>query len=151
MSYRRNTPKAFSSHSNEQARLNPGWPHIEGGTLKKYLWAPLLVLALAGCGGPAKDATYENASKLREAVISSGVECPGDASKHDDTYGEDFLKCSPKLALSVYDKDENQILSNAVHSMSKDTYLSGTRWTIQGDAETLGKLKDKLGGKLTVS
>jgi hypothetical protein len=110
----------------------------------------LIVLAVAGCGGPAKDATYENATKLREAVIASGVECPGDAVKHDDKYGEDFLKCTEKLALAVYDKDENMNLSKALHGFQKDTYLAGPRWIIRSDTSTLGKLKEKLGGSLVV-
>lgn len=115
------------------------------------LAAPLIVLVLAGCGGPVKDATYENASKLREAVIASGVDCPGDAVKHDDKYGEDFVKCSSSLGLAVYDKDTDASMSKTLHDVTKDTYLAGTRWIIQGDdAGVLGKLKDKLGGSVTV-
>ncbi|MBT2537266.1 hypothetical protein [Arthrobacter sp. ISL-69] len=119
--------------------------------MKKILWgAPLVVLLLAGCG-PAKDATYENVAKLREAVIASGVECPGDSSKRDDKYGEDYLKCNSKLAISVYDKDADLNIAKSVHDFSKDTYLAGPRWIIQGDEDTLSKLKDKLGGSLAVS
>ena len=120
--------------------------------MKKVLWAvPVAALLLSGCGGPAKDATYENASKLREAVIASGVECPGDAVKHDDKYGEDFVKCSSSLALAVYDKDSDAGIANAVRDFSKDTYLSGPRWVIQAtDDGTLAKLKEKLGGSLVI-
>jgi hypothetical protein len=111
-----------------------------------------MVLALAGRGGVAKDATYEGASKLREAVIASGVECPGDAVKHDDKNGEDCIKCSGSLALSVFDTDQNHGLAKAVYGFSKSTYLAGPKWIIQGDDEgVLAKLKDKLGGSLTVS
>lgn len=109
------------------------------------------MLALAGCGGPAKDATYENASKLREAVVASGVDCPGDAVKHDDKYGEDFIKCSEGLALQVFDTEQNQGLAKAVYGFSKTTYLAGPKWIIQGNSDALAKLKDKLGGSLTVS
>ena len=119
----------------------------------RILWAaPLMVLALAACGGPAKDATYENATKLREAVIASGVECPGDAVKHDDENGEDFIKCSDGLALSVFDTDKNQGLAKAIYGFSKTTYLAGPKWIIQGDDDAvLAKLKGKLGGSLTVA
>lgn len=109
------------------------------------------MLVLAGCGGVQKDAVYENASKLREAVVASDVACPGDAVKHDDENGEDFIKCSDKLALSVFDDEKNLGLAKAVYGFSKTTYLAGPKWLIQGDAETLGKLKEKLGGSLTVS
>lgn len=119
--------------------------------MKRFLWAPVLVLVLAGCGGVQKDAVYENASKLRDAVVASEVSCPGDAVKHDDKNGEDFIKCSDKLALSVFDTEQNHNLAKAVHGFSKATYLAGPRWIIQGDADTLGKLKEKLGGSLTVS
>lgn len=119
--------------------------------MKKFVWAPLVVLLLAGCGGgPVKDATYENATKLREAVIASGVECPGDTVKRDDKYGEDYVKCSQALALAVYAKDGDASISRAVHDFSKDTYLAGQRWIIQGDASTLGALKEKLGGSLVI-
>lgn len=120
--------------------------------MKRILWAaPLIVLVMAGCGGPQKDATYENATKLRDAVIASGVDCPGDAVKHDDKFGEDYVKCSSSLALAVYGNDQQTDMSKTIHDMSKDTYLVGSRWIIQGDAGTLGKLKDKLGGSLAVS
>ena len=118
---------------------------------RRWLALPLLVLALSGCGGPQKDATYENATKLREAVLASGVDCPGDAVKHDDQYGEDFIKCTDSMSLAVYGKDSDMSMSKALHDFSKDTYLAGTRWIIQGDASTLGKLKDKLGGTLAIS
>lgn len=111
-----------------------------------------MVLALAACGGPAKDATYENASKLREAVVASGVECPGDAVKHDDENGEDYIKCSGGLALSVFDDEKNHGLAKAVYGFSKTTFLAGPKWIIQAEDEAmLAKLKDKLGGSLTVS
>lgn len=135
----------------ERVGLVGSAPLSEGGTVKKYLWAPLLVLALSACGGPAKDATYENASKLREAVIASGVDCPGDAVKHDDKYGEDYVRCAAGLSLAVYAKDGDAAISKTVHEIQKDSYLMGTRWIIQGDAGTLGKLKDKLGGSLSLS
>lgn len=119
--------------------------------MKRFLWAPALVLVLAGCGGVQKDATYENASKLRDAVIASEVECPGDAVKHDDENGEDFIKCSEDLALSVFDTAENLGMAKAIYGFSETTFLSGDRWLIQGDAATLAKLKEKLGGSLDVS
>lgn len=120
--------------------------------MKRFLWAPVLVLALSACGGVSKDATYENATKLRDAVIASDVECPGDAVKHDDEYGEDYIKCSEGLALQVFDTEKNQGLAKAVYGFSKTTYLAGPKWIIQGDDEAvLAKLKDKLGGSLTVS
>lgn len=120
--------------------------------MKRLLWVPLIMLGVAGCGGPAKDATYENATKLREAVVASGVDCPGDAVKHDDKYGEDYIKCSSSLSVAVYDKDSDAGLVQGVDDLSKVTYLKGQRWIIQGtDASTLGKLKDKLGGSLSVS
>lgn len=120
--------------------------------MKRFLWAPVLVLALAGCGGVQKDATYENATKLRDAVIASEVSCPGDAVKHDDKNGEDFIKCSESLALSVFDTDQNLGLAKAVYGFSKTSYLAGPKWIIQADDEdVLAKLKDKLGGSLTVS
>ena len=119
--------------------------------MKRIIWAaPLIVLVMAGCGGPQKDATYENATKLREAVIASGVDCPGDAVKHDDKYGEDYVKCASSLALAVYDDEKQAGLAKTVHDVSKATYLAGPRWVIQGDAGTLGKLKEKLGGSLAV-
>ncbi|WP_427130418.1 hypothetical protein [Pseudarthrobacter sp. S9] len=105
---------------------------------------------MAGCGGPQKDATYENATKLRDAVIASGVECPGDAVKHNDKFGEDFVKCSASMGVSVFDKDADLNIAKATHDFTKDPYLAGARWLIQGDAGTLGKLKDKLGGSLAV-
>ena len=119
--------------------------------MKRFLWAPVLVLALAGCGGVAKDATYEGAAKLREAVIASGVECPGDSVKHDDKYGEDYIKCSADLALQVFDSESNQNTAKALNGFSKVSYLAGPKWIIQGDDAVLAKLKDKLGGSLSVS
>lgn len=111
----------------------------------------LLVLLMVGaCAGPQKDATYQDASKLREAVIASGVECPGDAVKHDDEYGEDFIKCSQALSLAVYSENGDANMSKALHDFNKDTYLAGERWIIQGDDSTLGTLKEKLGGSLVI-
>lgn len=120
--------------------------------MKRLAWVPLIVLGVAACGGPAKDATYENASKLREAVIASGVDCPGDAVKHDDKYGEDYVKCSSGLSVAVYDKDSDAALVQGVDDFSKTSYLKGPRWLIHAtDTATLAKLKDKLGGSLSVS
>lgn len=119
--------------------------------MKRFLWAPVLVLVLAGCGGVQKDAEYDDASKLREAVIASDVECPGDAVKHDDEYGEDYIQCSSDLALQVFDTEDNQGMAKAVYDFSETTYLAGPRWIIQGEEALLAKLKNKLGGSLTVS
>ncbi|MDQ0030160.1 hypothetical protein [Arthrobacter bambusae] len=120
--------------------------------MRKVVPAMLALAMVTACGGPQKDATYENATKLREAVTASGVECPGDAVKHDDNYGEDYIKCSETLSLAVYGKDSEADLSKTVHDLSKDTYLMGTRWIIQSaDSSTLTKLKEKLGGTLTIS
>ncbi|MCO4257345.1 hypothetical protein [Pseudarthrobacter cellobiosi] len=128
-----------------------GWPLIEGGTLKRFLWAPVLVLALAGCGGPAKDATYESASKLREAVVASGVECPGDASDKSDSGDEDFLKCSSDLGLHVFKTDDAMITGKVMTGFTKTPSLQGPRWLIQSEDESmLAKIKDKLGGSVVV-
>lgn len=84
--------------------------------------------------------------------MASGVECPGDAVKHDDKNGEDYIKCSGSLALSVFDTDQNLGLAKAVYGFTKTTYLAGPKWIIQSDDDAmLAKLKDKLGGSLTVS
>lgn len=120
--------------------------------MKRILWAtPLLVLALAGCGGVQKDATYENATKLREAVIASGVECPGDAADASDDGGEDFLKCSSDLGLHVFKTDDDTVMGKVWMGYSKTPSLQGPRWIIESpDAGTLAKIKEKLGGSVVV-
>lgn len=126
-------------------------PLIEGGTLKRFLWAPVLVLVLAGCGGVQKDATYESASKLRDAVIASGVECPGDASDKSGSGDEDFLKCSGELGLHVFRTDDAMVTGKIMTGFTKTPSLQGPRWLIQSeDAAALAKLRDKLGGSVVV-
>lgn len=79
------------------------------------------------------------------------MECPGDAVKHDDKFGEDFVKCSPDMSLAVYDKDSDAALVQGLDDFSKTSYLKGPRWLIHAtDATVLGKLKDKLGGSVVV-
>jgi hypothetical protein len=114
------------------------------------LLAPVLVLAVAGCGGPQKDATYESASKLREAVIASGVDCPGDASKHAQKSTEDFIKCSAGMGLHTYGTDSDMKMGRAMDDFTKQPYLAGNLWVIEADAAALAKIKDKLGGSLVV-
>ena len=113
--------------------------------------APVLVLALAACGGPAKDATYENASKLREAVVSSGVECPGDHADPSKDGTEDFVKCSANMGLHVFTTDDAMITGKVMMGFTKTPSLQGPRWIVESsDTSTLGKLKDKLGGSVVV-
>lgn len=119
--------------------------------MKRLAWVPLIVLGVAACGGPVKDATYENATKLRDAVVASGVDCPGDAVKHDDKYGEDYVKCSSEMSVAVYDNDSDAALVEGLDDFSKTSYLKGQRWLIHAtDTAVLGKLKDKLGGSVVV-
>lgn len=119
--------------------------------MKRLLWVPLLVLGVAACGGPAKDATYENASKLREAVVASGAECPGDHSDPSKDGTEDFIKCSSDMGLHVFKTDDAMISGKVMMSFDKHPSLQGPRWIIEStDAAGLGKLKDKLGGSVVV-
>jgi hypothetical protein len=122
--------------------------------MKRLVWAaPLIVMgvALVGCGGPTKDATYENATKLREAVIASGVDCPGDASKPSDDGTEDFIKCSTNMGLHTFKEDKDMVAGKVLTEFSKTPSLQGTRWLIEdSDATVLGKLKEKLGGSVVV-
>ncbi|MFK4295007.1 hypothetical protein ABH924_000139 [Arthrobacter sp. GAS37] len=106
---------------------------------------------LTGCGGPQKDATYENATKLREAVIASGVDCPGDAPDPSKDGTEDFIKCSSDMGLHVFTTDSEMSLGKTLMSFTKTTSLQGPRWIVEAhDASVLAKIKDKLGGSLVV-
>ena len=124
----------------------------ESGDMKKVLWmAPVVVALLVGCGGPAKDATYENATKLREAVIASGVECPGDAPNPSKDKTEDFIKCSAQMGLHVFTTDDAMVSGKVMMGFSKSASLQGPRWIIESpDTGMLGKLKDKLGGSVVI-
>lgn len=119
--------------------------------MKRLLWVPLIVLGVAGCGGPAKDATYESASKLRDAVIQSGADCPGDHSDPSKDKTEDFIKCSSTMGLHVFTTDDAMISGKVMMGFTKTPSLQGPRWIIESpDASALGKLKDKLGGSVVV-
>jgi hypothetical protein len=119
--------------------------------MKRLLWVPLIVLGVAACGGPAKDATYENASKLRDAVVAAGTECPGDHADPSKDGTEDFVKCSANLGLHVFTTDDAMITGKVMMGFTKTPSLQGPRWIIEStDASALGKLKDKLGGSVVV-
>lgn len=120
---------------------------------RKVAAIALSFAVITGCSaGVQKDASYDNALKLRDAVIASKVECPGDAVKHDDKYGEDYVKCSENLALSVYDNDKQLNLATTTEDILKSvSYISGSRWMIKStDESVLTKLHDALGGTLHV-
>ncbi|RKO27658.1 hypothetical protein D7Z96_01680 [Pseudarthrobacter phenanthrenivorans] len=113
--------------------------------------AAVVALVLAGCGGVQKDASYDDASKLREAVVASGFECPGDASDLSDSGDEDFLKCSEDMGLHVFKTDDAMIVGKVMTGFTKTPSLQGPRWMIQSEDESmLAKIKDKLGGSVVV-
>lgn len=119
--------------------------------MKRLAWVPLIVLGVAGCGGPAKDATYDSASKLREAVVASGVECPGDHADPSKDKTEDFIKCSTTMGLHVFTTDDAMVSGKVMMDLSKSPSLQGPRWIVESpDTSMLGKLKDKLGGSVVV-
>lgn len=110
-----------------------------------------LVLLLSACGGGVKkDATYEDASSLRQAVIKSGVECPGETVADNDDGGS--IKCSSDLLLEIINDETTRQMSPVVFSLtkSKQSLLIGPNWVIQGETGSLDSIKAKLGGQLTV-
>jgi hypothetical protein len=124
---------------------------VHKSVIQVLIGAAAVALALAACGGPAKDATYESASKLRDAVIASDVECPGDASDPSEDGGEDFLKCSSDLGLHVFKTDDDMIMGKVWMGFSKTPSLQGPRWIIESQDESmLAKVKETLGGSVVV-
>ncbi len=118
---------------------------------KKFLLVMASTFVLTGCGGVEKDATYESAANLREAVISSEVDCPGESVEADDEMGEEFIKCSDGLALSVFSNDADLSMAKGLYSMGTTSFLSGPNWLVQADDDSvLSELRDSLGGELTV-
>lgn len=118
---------------------------------KKFVTALALAatLALTGCGGVKKDATYDNATDLRAAVLKSGVECPGEVV--EDNGHEGSIKCTSELILEIInDESFLSIAHVALQFTGGGDVLTGPNWLIQGDAETLAKIQKKLGGELRV-
>lgn len=106
-------------------------------------------LALAGCSGVTKDASYDNATDLRAAVLKSGVDCPGEVV--EDNGHEGSIKCTSDLILEIInDETFLSIAHVALEFTGGGDILTGPNWLIQGDAETLATIQKKLGGELRV-
>lgn len=115
--------------------------------------AALLVTLTACGGGVKKDATYEDAGALRDAVIKSGQKCPGETVEITSSERDaSKVKCDKGLQLEVINDDQLMGLMPITISTSKSeySYLLGQNWVIQGETSTLDELKAKLGGELTV-
>lgn len=113
-------------------------------------------IALTGCGGVEKDATYEGVADLREAVVDSDFSCPGESVRNEGDE-EEVLRCSGDLDLHVFTTEEakqtGDVYSAIGHMMGgKSANLKGPNWMIQSDdAELLGEISDSLGGEVSVN
>ncbi len=115
-------------------------------------------LALTGCGGIEKDATYESVSDLREAVLSAELLCPGselleDALDPGQEY--EFIKCGDGLELNVITGEDVEATRNVVtlgSGLIGLSYLEGPNWMVfSEDAQSLTTLQETLGGQVTVN
>lgn len=116
--------------------------------------AAALMLILTACsGGVKKDATYEDAGALRDAVIKTGQKCPGETVEVTSRErGSSKVKCDKDLQIEVINDEQLMGLMPITISTSKSrySYLLGNNWVIQGETSVLDELKGKLGGEITV-
>jgi hypothetical protein len=106
-------------------------------------------LVLTGCGGVQKDATYENATDLREAVLSVGGQCIGEKELNNEE--ESMIVCGDQVALRVLPTEDDLSKATLLMILQKTSHLEGPNWIIQSeDAEELAMLRDELGGTVTM-
>lgn len=114
----------------------------------------LLLLALTGCGGVEKDASYESVTELREAVLASDAECPGQTGSGGGAEdGEELLRCDDDLTLRWFVGEDDLKMGKIAMSMGlggDGSYLSGPNWIIQGPTDDLAGIQESLGGELSV-
>ncbi|NUL43853.1 hypothetical protein F7P69_01375 [Cellulosimicrobium funkei] len=115
-------------------------------------------LALTGCGGVEKDATYESVSDLREAVVAAEVTCPGNSPREDDSTPEqeyEYLKCGDGLELTVLTGEDKEGARSVIilgSMISGFNYLEGPNWVIfSQDASSLVTLNEALGGEVVIN
>lgn len=119
----------------------------------------IVMLALAGCGGVQKDATYKTASDLKQAAVKSGYECPEWSDKDTDkSFDAGSCLSDHRDQFRVYpserarEKDlEGNILGvqmAIVTSRTEGALLVGPNWTIYGPKDDVTALKKELGGYL---
>lgn len=109
---------------------------------------------LTGCG-PAieKDATYESATALREAVLKADLPCPGEKVIDVEDSNSEEIACTSDIQIAVHpDPDDVATVAFGMQLFTDKHVLKGPNWTITGPDEVeLGKVRDKLGGELLIN
>lgn len=117
----------------------------------------LVLLACAGslsACGVKKDASYESVQDLRNAVIDSDGNCPGETVDSEAGDTEELIRCSDDLTLRWFTNEDDMKMGKVLFSvgvMGDQSILSGPNWIIQGDTDELAEIQESLGGELTVS
>lgn len=121
--------------------------------MKKHLAAiTLLALLTTACGGVEKDASYESVEDLREAVLASEHDCPGETPDGDKDEGEVLIVCGDGTVLRWFAEDGDLAIGKValnVGLVDADAYLTGPNWIVRGQTDALDDLQQSLGGELT--
>lgn len=113
-----------------------------------------ILLTASACGSSVeKDATYESVADLREAVLETELDCPGDQVIDVPDSEAEEISCTADVQLGVYpDPDDLAMVAFGTQVFSGDHVLKGPNWTITGpDEVALGKARDVLGGELQIN
>lgn len=100
-----------------------------------------------------KDASYESAEDLRDAVLASGGDCPGETVDGQEGDGELLIRCSDTLTLRLFANEEELKVGKlgfAIGFMDDDSILAGPNWIVQGPTGELDDIQETLGGELSV-
>lgn len=109
----------------------------------------LSTLLLTGCGAQ-KNATYDDANEMREAVEASGVDC-GDAEQSTGSDpGTTSVMCDEKVLLTVISSDGTaQEMTDLMEELNL-SYLRGGNWIAStGYLGRLEEIQKGIGGDLT--
>ena len=112
-----------------------------------------LSLAVTGCGGIEKDATYESVSELREAILSADVECAGQRAtgSFEGEDEEQIINCGDDLVLRVFENEDAKDTGTLWMLLSKTAHVEGPNWIVQTpNTEELTQVQERLGGEVII-
>ncbi|KQN99658.1 hypothetical protein ASF21_12685 [Arthrobacter sp. Leaf234] len=90
---------------------------------------------------------------LREAVLASDGDCPGETAEGENEDGEVLIVCDEDTAVRWFPNEEELTtgkLGMAIGLSGAGAFLTGPNWIIQGTTDELADLRESMGGELTV-
>lgn len=114
--------------------------------------AAALALAVGGCGGPEKDASYGSVNEFRDALVAAGYDCPDWKQTDDVPSAAQSGRCSTKDKLMTFSTTDDRdhivdTFKDFMGGLGMEVHLLvGPNWILNSaDADQMQK---KIGGSV---